>query len=188
MSGFLQQLPTLLGVVVGALTSFLVTSAGERVRWRRSQAVRWDENRMRIYADYAAAVKRWAYLACRVAAARGFDHSAVPLPPEDGLPALAEAEDQRGARWESVLLLGTPETVAAARDWHQAVHRLDWFARGRLTNSSEWRPAIKEMERLRDRFYECARRDLGVSSGSLPPPYWPPEWVPKPHDGSTETR
>lgn len=174
-----QQLPALVGVIVGALASYLVSSAGERARWRRSQRVRWDESRMRVYAEYGGSVKRWAYLSCRIAAARGFDHSAAHLTPEEGLPLLAAAEDDRGARWESMLLLGSPEVVAAARDWHQAVHRLDWYARGRLTDAEQWLPAIREMEKYRDKYYECARNDLGVGGGTLPPPAWPPAWVPK---------
>jgi hypothetical protein len=98
---------------------------------------------MRAYIDYGIAVKRCIHLSVRVAAARGFDHSAEPLSPEEGVPELAAAEIERGARWEAVLLLGTPETIAAARDWHQAVHRLDWYARGRLSDASLWETAVR---------------------------------------------
>src|SRR5437764_10808315 len=56
------QLLTLVGVIIGVLASYLTTSAGEKTRWRRAQNVRWDESRMRAYAEYASAVKRWAYI------------------------------------------------------------------------------------------------------------------------------
>jgi len=54
MSNFLGAIPALTGVVVG------VVAAGwaEWVRWRRGQAVRWDERRVDAYAEYARAIKK----------------------------------------------------------------------------------------------------------------------------------
>jgi xanthine/uracil permease len=43
MASVVQQLPVLIGVAVGALASYLVTSATERARWQRQQATRWDD-------------------------------------------------------------------------------------------------------------------------------------------------
>ena len=57
MSGFTQQLPALIGVVIGASTSYLVGAAIERARWRREQWARWDEKRAQAYAEYSHAVK-----------------------------------------------------------------------------------------------------------------------------------
>jgi len=175
-----QQLIGLFGVLVGSFATYLATSAGERVRWRRSQQVRWDENRMRAYAEYGSAVKRWAHLADRVAAARGLGRSADPLAPNDGLPELAIAEEERVARWQAVLLLGSPATVAAGREWHFAVYHLVCFARGQLTDPERWEAAKRQADINRDLYYECARYDLGVTSGRLPPLYWPPAWMLKP--------
>jgi hypothetical protein len=87
---------------------------------------------MRAYAEYGDAVNKVSHLASRIAAGRGFPHSVEPLTP--GAEAMEALEDADGARTsESVLLLGDPQTVAAARTWHQAVWRLVWFAQGRLT-------------------------------------------------------
>jgi hypothetical protein len=47
---FLQQLPALIGVVVGALATWVVTSAAERSKWHRDQSVRWDEKKLTAYA------------------------------------------------------------------------------------------------------------------------------------------
>ncbi|MER6519845.1 hypothetical protein ABT246_23695 [Streptomyces sp. NPDC001553] len=40
------QLLPLVGVALGAVTSFLAVSLNERTKWRRQQSIRWDERRM----------------------------------------------------------------------------------------------------------------------------------------------
>jgi hypothetical protein len=133
---------------------------------------------MRTYAEYGDAVKKVSHLASRIAAGRGFPHSDESLAPDaEAIEALSNAGGERARAWESVLLLGDPETVAAARAWHQSVWRLEWFAAGRLTAADQWEPAIRDTEVTRDRFYDCARRDLGVKGGVVPTPLWPPKWI-----------
>jgi hypothetical protein len=179
MSGALvQELPALIGVGVGAVATYATTAATERTRWRRQQVSRWDRERMRAYAEYGNAVKKVTHLASRIAAGRGLPHSVEPLEPDRrALEALSQADGDRARAWESVLLLGAPETVAAARAWHQAVWRLEWFAQGRLTAADQWDPAIRETDVARDQFYESARRDLGVAGAAVRTPPWPPQWV-----------
>lgn len=41
MSGIGQQLPALVGVVIGVLASFLAGAASERTRWRRERFSRF---------------------------------------------------------------------------------------------------------------------------------------------------
>ena len=60
MTVLLQQLPTLVGVIVGAIATILTTSLGDRTRWKRSQAVRWDQRRLEAYAQYAETIKHLA--------------------------------------------------------------------------------------------------------------------------------
>jgi hypothetical protein len=133
---------------------------------------------MRAYAEYGDAVKKVSHLASRIAAGRGFPHSVEPLTPDAGaMEALVDADEARGRAWEPVLLLGDPQTVAAARAWHQAVWRLVWFAQGRLTAAEQWNPSIRKTEVARDAFYDCARRDLGVKGEAVPTPSWPPKWI-----------
>ena len=173
-----QQLPALVGVGVGALATYVTTSLGERSRWRRERSSRWDDARMRAYADYGDAVKKVSHLASRIAAGRGLPHSVESLAPgAEAMEALEASDGERARAWERVLLLGAPETVAAARAWHQAVWRLVWFARGRLTDPDQWKASMRETEAARDRFYECARRDLGVTGEAVATPPWPPKWV-----------
>ncbi|WP_314245124.1 hypothetical protein [Streptomyces sp. DSM 40907] len=42
----ITQIVTLIGVLVGALTSFLATTMAERTRHQRSMATRWDERKL----------------------------------------------------------------------------------------------------------------------------------------------
>jgi hypothetical protein len=133
---------------------------------------------MRAYAEYGDAVKKVTHLASRITAGRGFPHSVESLAPDaEAMEALSNAGGERARAWEPVLLLGDLETVAAARAWHQAVWRLEWYAAGRLTAADQWEPSMRDTEVARDKFYDCARRDLGVKGGAVPTPPWPPKWI-----------
>lgn len=115
-------MPALIGVVIGALATFIATAASERARWRREQSVRWDERRLAAYTEYAHAVKRVASIAVRLATHHGTHGPDVDaLSPDEALPALAAAGEERTIKWEAILLLGTGRTIAAARRWHEAV-------------------------------------------------------------------
>jgi hypothetical protein len=167
---FLDQLLVLLGVIVGALGAFLTTSVTERARWKRALDSRWDGRRVEAYASYGQSVKRMIVIASQIAAGRGLGADVEPLAPTQvNLDRLAAAEAERASQWETVLLLGHPETVAAARNWHEHAWRLEAYARGRLTgSSSDWQEVRTATDVARAAFYESARSDLGVGSGSLP--------------------
>jgi hypothetical protein len=165
-----NQLPVLLGVIIGALGSYLTTAASERARWRRNLDSRWDDRRIEAYASYAQAVKQMINLAQRIAAGRGLGDPSEPLAPtRENLDLLAVAEDERARQWETVLLLGHPLTVAAARNWHEHAWRLEWYARALIVGEkSDWERARTAANIARAAFYESARSDLGVSGGDLP--------------------
>ncbi|MEU3662296.1 hypothetical protein AB0E77_21450 [Streptomyces sp. NPDC032940] len=171
-----EQLPALAGVVVGAAGSYLASSLTERSRWRRARSERWDQKRLDTYASYANALKHQINIAQRMGAARGFRHAVDPLDPEQGLTQLAEAEDRRAAEWESVLLVGDAETIAAARTWHEAVWNVELYARGAKDDLAGWEDAIRRMSAARDTFYALARRDLGIAGPPPPSGNWPRVW------------
>jgi hypothetical protein len=84
MMSFVQlsnQLLVLLGVIVGALGSYLTTSVTERARWRRALDTRWDDRRVEAYAAYGQSVKRMIVIASKIAAGRGFWADTEPLAP-----------------------------------------------------------------------------------------------------------
>jgi hypothetical protein len=169
MTALIQQLPALVGVAVGALASYFVAAAGERARWRRSMITRWDEKRLDAYAQYSFAVKRVFYVVIRIGAHHGYSSYDQALAPDEGLQLLAAANIDRTVKWESLLLLGSPESVTAARQWHESVGRLEKFLHGgREYEQSEWRQAVEETNQMRARFYDCARVDLRIPRPQLP--------------------
>jgi hypothetical protein len=169
---FLQGLPALVGVVVGALGTYLATSAAERSRWRRDQSVRWDEKRVNAYGEYAHALKRVISAALPVAAFRDANREGDRLPSTDEATALAAAAEQRTMKWEAVLLLGSSEVVIAARKWHQSVFRLERLAYGKDSEMS-LAEVIGAISQARRNFYEVAKRDIGIDVGVSPEAY---EW------------
>ena len=165
-----SQLLILAGVVIGALASYLTTAATERARWRRTLDSRWDDRRIDAYAAYAQAVKDIIRLSSRIVASRGIGGEGPPLAPsQESFDLLASAGAARARAWETVLLLGHPDTVAAARNWHESVWRLEWFARGLITgDNEEWEKARSAANTARSLFYQSARKDLQVHGGILP--------------------
>lgn len=165
-----SQLLVLAGVIIGALASYLTTAATERARWRRALDSRWDDRRVDAYASYAQALKDEISIASRIAAGRRIAANSRSLSTtEENLELLASAGTKRAAAWETVLLLGHPDTVEAARKWHENVWRLEGFARGEITGGLEdWEKARSEVNHARSSFYESARKDLQVRGGELP--------------------
>ncbi|MFD9487378.1 hypothetical protein [Streptomyces sp. NPDC059991] len=173
---FLDQVATLLGVGVGAAGSYATTTLTERARWRRTQTERWHEKKFEVYARYGNALKEQIWITQRVGAALGYANVVDPLDPIEGLRLLAEAEARRAMHWESVLLVGDVETVAAARSWHEAIWMLELHVREQRHDAQGWTRDAQRVSQKRDMFYASARRDLGV--GGPPPPSgnWPREW------------
>jgi hypothetical protein len=98
----------------------------------------------------------------------GGDDEAL-APTQENLELLADAEAERDRQWETVLLLGHPQTVGAGRSWHEHAWRLEAYARAILTGSnSDWQAASSAADVARHAFYESARSDLGVRCGALP--------------------
>ncbi|WP_433681814.1 hypothetical protein [Nocardia sp. CA-119907] len=162
MTSFVEQLPTLIGVLLGAAATYCSTSAAERARWRRAQAIRWDEKRLTAYTEYAHVVKKVIGIAVRIAAHRGIHPDIDKLPLDDGLLALASAEEERTVKWESVLMLGSEEAVAAARRWHESCFRLQLIATGRISDVP-WVQAVEAASQARRNFYEVVRKDIGLA-------------------------
>ncbi|MEU5879085.1 hypothetical protein [Spirillospora sp. NPDC047279] len=173
-----DQLPALVGVIVGAAGSYAAASLTERTRWRRARSERWDQQRFQSYASYANTLKAQLRISLRIGAARGFDHVVDPLDPDEGLKQLAEAESRRAAEWESVLLVGDAATVAAARAWHESIWSVEKYARGMKDDPEGWANALQRTSRARDAFYAHARADLGIEGPPPPSGNWPRVWEP----------
>lgn len=163
----MNQLPALVGVVLGTVAAVVGSVVTDRVRWSRDRQARWDERRMEAYADYARAVKAVHALALRVNAGRRPGASGPWADPERGLAELADAERQRTVAWEAVLLLGDEASVAAAGDWREAVGWMAVLARDPSPPPDEWSAAVRAADERRDTFYVAARASLAVPGGSV---------------------
>lgn len=164
----MQMVLPLIGVVIGALGSFLATSAGEQARWRRQQQTRWDARRVEAYAEYGDAVKR-VYVACKqIVGAKARAASSEQPTVEERIDELIRLSAERTSRWETVLLLGDPRTIAAARKWHRLVWEMERIALGESSAAGSWEQVWTASYFERTRFYEAARRELGIADATLP--------------------
>ncbi len=172
MNPIVAQALTIAGVLLGSAATFLVTSTTERTRWRRTQSARWDDKRLLAYSEYANAVKQMVRLCRRIAETRRLLSTGQPIDLDSAFVALAEAETERAARWETVLLLGEPATISAARAWSEQVWRLERILREDHPDASSFIDAYRDAMRLRNEFYARARADLDITSGPLPELTW----------------
>ncbi|PRY41252.1 hypothetical protein [Umezawaea tangerina] len=172
MNPIVAQVLTIAGVLLGSAATFLFTSTVERARWRRTQSARWDEQRLLAYSEYAHAVKRMVRLCRRIAETRKLLSTGQPVDLDTAFTDLAEAETDRAARWETVLLLGDPTTISAARAWSEQVWQLEHILRQEHPDPSAFTDAYRNAMRLRNDFYAHARGDLDITSGPLPELTW----------------
>ncbi|MFI0724016.1 hypothetical protein [Streptomyces sp. NPDC021224] len=163
MSG---QLFTLLGVLAGAVASYVGATRMEGARWRRQLETRWDERRLEAYLGFANAIKRFTSIAGRLAATRGLSALPQPLDLDTGLALLAEAEQDRGHAFEAVLLMGDADAITAARALQRDAWTLERFVRTPAPDDTpaDWTRAFTALQDRRDTFYLAARHDLGVTS------------------------
>jgi hypothetical protein len=180
MVSLTSQILPLVGVALGAATSFLVSSFNERTRWRRQQAVRWDEHRLAAYAEYAHSVKELAAGYQRIAAARGLVSGPVPLEPTpEVLAELATSESRRSALSETLGLLGDTEANTASKTLDHCLWRLECLARGTAMEVEQsWDQAYQEFRDARSRYVERARTSLGVPGAVAQDVVWPAAWRP----------
>lgn len=159
-------------LLLGALAAYVATARAERSRWRRSQVSRHEDRRLKVYGEYALTVKRELSVILRVGADRGLPGSSDSLPLEEGRRLVAEAEDERTAAWESVLLVGSDAAVVAGRAWHNAAGRMYRVASG-LEDSTGWADAVRATSAARREFYAVVRVDVGIEASTDPAIY---EW------------
>jgi hypothetical protein len=166
------QALTIAGVLLGSAATFIVTSATERARWRRAQSARWDDKRLTAYTEFANTVKHMVRLCRRIAETKSLLPTGQPIDLKSAFAAFAEGETQRALKWETVLLLGDPATISAARTWYEQVWRLEALLHEENPEPSAFVDAYQEAMRLRNEFYAHARKDLDITSGPLPELTW----------------
>ncbi|MGV9455312.1 hypothetical protein [Streptomyces sp. NPDC003635] len=165
MSAFLQQLPALLGVVIGALGSYLALVRSDQARFRREEAARWEERRLAVYSEYARSVKKTVTVAYRVAAEQGSGTHPDPLSLDEAKPLLAEANDGRDPSGEALLMLGSVEVVDKARAWVVTVMEMERFVREGRPDPEVWQALLARQRAGREGYYTAVREDLGLPPG-----------------------
>ncbi|MCB5183043.1 hypothetical protein [Streptomyces antimicrobicus] len=154
----ITQIVTLVGVVIGALTSFLAATAAERARHRRALATRWDERKLETYIEYASCVKEISGTAKRARqAGEGTEER------QTHLAAMEAAELRRSVLFETLVLLASPAAVEAAH----AVNLVLW-EQEIATRRNEDTTADATLVDLMNAYHEQARLDLGIPRGALP--------------------
>ncbi|MFB7241939.1 hypothetical protein CW362_06580 [Streptomyces populi] len=174
MSAFLQQLPALVGVVIGALGSYLALVRSDRERFERDRADRWDERRLAVYSEYARSLKKSVTLTYRVAAHLGNDPHPHPLPLAEAEPFLARATDDRDPAGEALIMLGSREVVDRAREWVTVVMEMERFQRVGTLDPQAWQALLERQRRGREGYYAAVREDLRL------PPGHPGRWLTNP--------
>lgn len=165
MSNFLSAMSTLIGVVVGVIA----TGWTDRIHWRRSQAIRWDERRIDAYTEYAKTIKKIHMTVLAMVEPALVHNLAEPINREAGLEIIAQAEASRAEAWEKMLLLADPSTAHAALHWRNMVKIESEFVRSRPhdVESDDWTAIVRNVNEARDRFYEAARKSMNVAGGSV---------------------
>ncbi|MER6717389.1 MULTISPECIES: hypothetical protein [Streptomyces] len=152
------QIFTLVGVLIGALTSYFATTVAERAKFRRAMATRWDERKLDTYIEYLTCVKQIQRAAMAAGRAReqGMDAS-------EALAAMEESENRRSILFETFVLLSNEKAATAAHTVNQRTWDLLGTARIPSSGTAELRP-IPLVEAL-NVLHEAARSDLTISSG-----------------------
>ncbi|MGY0021459.1 hypothetical protein ACVHNB_21175 [Streptomyces sp. YJ-C3] len=165
MSDFIKQLPALLGVMIGAFGSYVVVMRGDRARFRREHAARWQERQLAAYTDYALTLKRTVTLHRRVAAHLGLDGYPHPLPPAEVTSLLVDAADARSAAGEGLLMLGSPEVVEAAHGWALTVMEVEGLLGAPGCTADTWSAQLEKQRTAREKYYTVIRRDMELPAG-----------------------
>ncbi|MFJ1967392.1 hypothetical protein ACIO93_01835 [Streptomyces sp. NPDC087903] len=171
MSAFFQQLPALIGAVIGALGSYLALARSDRDRFKRERAARWEERRLAVYAEYARSLKKSVTLTYRVAAHIGNDPHPHPMSVAEAEPLLAQATDDRDPSGEALIMLGSREVVERARVWVTVVMEMERFLREGTRDPQAWQVLLDRQRAGREGYYAAVREDLRLPPGH--PARWP---------------
>ncbi|MEU2878352.1 hypothetical protein [Streptomyces sp. NPDC007070] len=151
------QIITLVGVLIGALTSYFATAVAERAKFRRQMATRWDQRKLDTYIEYVTCVKEIQRAAMDAGRARDKGEDA-----SDALKRMDESEHRRSVLFEAFVLLSDKRAAAAAH----AVNQRTWEVLRTARRSSGGTAELQEIPLVEalNVLHEAARSDLAISS------------------------
>ena len=174
-----SQIVAIAAVIVGALTTYIITALNDRARYHREIARQWSDRKLENYIRYASDIKSLIILTRQITALHGLHEAAPGIDEGRAITLLDEAEVQRSTSYEAVRLLGDAKTIHATRALNDAVHRLEWIARGQLQADSEgWEKSWKLYTEAANAFHQSVRQELGVPGQFLPRSEASRAWLP----------
>lgn len=172
---YISQIVTVAAVVIGALTTYLVTARIDRDRYQREVSAQWIERKLDNYSRYASDVKNLTIVVRQITALHGLHKAAPGINEDEAMALLDDAEVRRATSYEAVKLLGDANTLLATRELNDTVHKLEWIARGKLeANSREFEESYQRYKKAAEAFYQSVRQELGVPGNLLPRGAWKP--------------
>ncbi|WP_129308535.1 hypothetical protein [Streptomyces sp. L2] len=158
-----SQIITIIGVLLGAITSFIATTLAERAKFRQGMATRWDERKLDTYVEYVACVKEASRAAWRVIEARERGED-----PAEALVEMETLEARRSVLFEGLVLLAEDTAASAAAHANERLWALLRCAREPAATPAARRtelgPALIE---ALNTLHRAARSDLAINRPSL---------------------
>ncbi|MEU3659192.1 hypothetical protein AB0E77_05405 [Streptomyces sp. NPDC032940] len=153
-----SQIITLVGVLLGAVTSFFAATLAERAKFRQALATRWDERKLDAYVEYVSCVKEEARAAqsSLEARERGDD-------PSEALAEMETTEHRRSVLFEGLVLLAEDEASRAAWKVNERLWDLLGHARDPADAPTARRDELGRalIDALND-LHKAARTDLAI--------------------------
>lgn len=156
------QIITLVGVLIGALTSYFATAMAERTKLRHLMATRWDERKLDTYIEYVSCIKEIQRAAMDAGRARDQGDD-----PSEALAEMERNEKKRSILFETFVLLSDDKAATAAHMVNQRTWELLRTTRLPSSGVAELRP-IPLVQAL-NTLHEAARSDLTISSNTPAP-------------------
>ncbi|MCX2967874.1 MULTISPECIES: hypothetical protein [Streptomyces] len=157
-----SQIITLVGVLLGAVTSFAATTLVERARFRQALATRWDERKLDTYVEYVTSVKEAARAARQALDARDRGED-----PTGALTEMEAAESRRSVLFENLVLLADEAAVQTAATVNERLWALLRCARDPAdvpaAHRTELGPGVVD---ALNGLHQRARTDLAIGSSS----------------------
>ncbi|MFD8325040.1 hypothetical protein [Streptomyces lydicus] len=155
--GMLSQVIPLIGVLLGAATSFFATSLAERTKFRQTMATRWDERKLDTYIEYVSCVKEAIRAARQTVEARelGADGS-------ESLSVMEAAEARRSILFEGLVLLGDDAASQAAMVVNERLWAVLRRVRDPAGGSTTGRDLGSSVVEALNVLHKAARSDLAI--------------------------
>ncbi|MFI0785234.1 hypothetical protein ACH4Q6_06515 [Streptomyces lydicus] len=158
LSRMLSQVIPLVGVLLGAATSFFATSLAERTKFRQTMATRWDERKLDTYIEYVSCVKEAIRAARQTVEAR--EHGADASEP---LSVMEAAEARRSVLFEGLVLLSDDAASQAAMVVNERLWAVLRRVRDPAGDSGNGRELGSSVVEALNVLHKAARADLAIN-------------------------